>query len=130
MPVKEKNNTYSEEQEFVFSLFWKITRNYVVNQVADATDEGSKKKKKKRGVTKKEKQKKQNKSPIPEEAPCDGDDDLEEEALLEEGFGAGRMRSSSQLISESHLNEVAEEDTCAEDTDDDQALMTISHGRH
>ena len=80
--------------------------------------------KRREGGTKKEKQKKQNKSPIPEEAPCDGDDDLDEEALLEEGFGAGRTSSSSQLISDSLLKDLAE------DTDDDQPVMTISHRRH
>ena len=52
-----------------------------------------------------------------EEAPCDGDDDIEEEADVEEGFAAGRGGSSSQLFSDSLLNEV-----CAEDSDDDQPL--------
>jgi hypothetical protein len=87
---------------------------YIVNQVTDATGKVSRKKKGKSKKT--EKMALSNKAKL-EETPCDGDDDSEEEADVEEGFAAGKGGSSSQLFSDSLLNEV-----CAEDSDDDQPL--------
>jgi hypothetical protein len=80
-------------------------------QVTDATDKGSKKAKKQRPISEKAKL---------EETPCDDDDDLEEEANFEEGFIAGRTRSSSQL--ENALTDSLLAHFDEEDSDDDRPL--------